>query len=92
MDSHHEERISQLLGEIRENESSTVSDDSRTQAGMSACRDWYDSPHQEQSDEHLDGGSYNRDEGMLGQFLREINDMFGQTLLFIRQVTNRSIS
>ena len=76
MDSHHEERISQLLGELRKNESSTstststrVSDDSRTQAGTSACRDWYDAPHEEQSHVHADGGSYTNksNQGMPGQ-------------------------
>jgi len=74
MDSHHEERISQLLGELRENESSTsLSDDSRTQASTSACRDWCDAPHEEQNREHPDEGSHtnNRDEGMLGQLGRE---------------------
>ena len=66
MNSQHEERISQLLGELRENESSSnVSDDSRTQPGTSACRDGYNAP-----DEHYVGGSYNRDEGMLGQLTR----------------------
>ena len=66
------ERISQLLGEIRENDgSSSVSDDSRTQAGTSACRDWHDTPHEEQSHEYPDGGSYNRDEGMIEQLRRE---------------------
>lgn len=66
MDSHHEERISQLLGELRENESSSsVSDDSRTQASTSACRDWYDAPPGKQNHEHPDGGLYtnNGDEG-----------------------------
>ena len=76
MNSHHEERISKLLGELRENESSTgVSDDSGTQASTSACRDWYDAPHEEQSHEHPAGASYtnSRDEGtcMLRQLGRD---------------------
>ena len=67
MNSQHEERISQLLGELRENESSSssVSDDSRTQPGTSACRDGYNAP-----DEHNVGGSYHREEGKLGQLTR----------------------
>lgn len=71
MNSQHEERISQLLGELRKNESSSnVSDDSRTQPGTSACRDEYNAPYEEQSDEHYVGGSYNRNGGMLGQLTR----------------------
>ena len=72
MDSQHEERISQLLGELRKNESSSsVSGGSRIQASTSACRDWHDAPHEEQGDEHPVRGSYNGDEGMLGQLRRE---------------------
>ena len=63
MDSRHEERISQLLGELRKNESNTttvtkVSDSSGAQAGMSVCRDWDAAPFEEQSHDHPDGGSY----------------------------------
>lgn len=64
MDSHHEERISQLLGEMRQNESSN---NSRTEAGASAsaCRDWYDDPYEEHCNEQPEGGSYNKGAGML---------------------------
>ena len=92
MDSHHEERISQLLGELRKNESSTsttVSDGSRTQAGMSACRDWHDAPHEEQSDVHADGGSYTNksDQGIPGSSVKNIGQkLFGQTLVFGSQI------
>ena len=63
MDSHHEERISQLLGEIRQGESSN---DSRTEADPSACRDWYDAPHEENcTNEQPEEASHSRDEGTL---------------------------
>ena len=76
MDSHHEERISQLLGELRKNESSTstrVSDGSGAQAGTSTSRDWDAAPHEEQSHEHPDGGSYTNEsnQGMPGQLRKK---------------------
>ena len=77
MNSQHEERISQLLGELRENESSSnVSDDSRTQPGASACRDRYSAP-----DGHYVGGSYNRDEGTC-VCLDSSQEIIGQKLAF----------
>lgn len=68
MDSHQEERISQLLGEMRQNESSNTSG-TESGASTSACRDWYDAPHDQHCNEQPEGGSYNTDEGMLEEFL-----------------------
>ena len=68
MDSHQEERISQLLGEMRQNESSNTSG-TESGASTSACSDWYDAPHDEHCNEQPEGGSYNTDEGMLEEFL-----------------------
>ncbi|XP_078362233.1 ATP-dependent DNA/RNA helicase DHX36-like isoform X2 [Oculina patagonica] len=75
MDSHHEERISQLLGEMRQNESSN---NSRTEAGASGlgCRDWYDGPHEEHCSEQPEGGSYNRDEDMQDVTDSKFRDQF----------------
>ena len=63
MDSQHEERISRLLGEFRENEGSN---DDGAQAHASTSADWYDGPYKEQcSKQHPQEEPNNMDEGML---------------------------
>ena len=87
MDSHREERISQLLGEMRGNEHSRNNDRAQAGAssapgasgasgapgasGASACRDWYDAPYED--NEQREGGSYlyNRDQPEAGSYSRD---------------------
>lgn len=62
MDSQHEMRISQLLGEIRQSERTN---DDRAEEGASAGTDWCDSPKGEQyCEQHLHDESDRRNEGL----------------------------
>lgn len=62
MDSQHEMRISQLLGEIRQSERTN---DDRAEEGASAGTDWYDGPKGEQyCEQHLHDESDRRNEGL----------------------------